>query len=63
MLLKTAHKVFPKKLLGETPFERGEWVAFSIIKDDIKLQVCRFNDLKTKYFISTYISIMPENPH
>ena len=63
MLLKTAHKVFPEKLLGETPFERGECVAFSITKDDIKLQICRFNDLKTKDFISTCISIVPGNPH
>ena len=63
MLVKTAHNNFPKELLGETPLERGEWVTFSTIKNDAKLQACRFKDLKTKYFISTCSSIVPENPH
>ena len=62
MLVKTAHKDFPSELLGETPLELGEWVTFSTTKDDVKLQACRFKDLKTKDFISTCSSIVPGNP-
>ena len=62
MLLKTAHKDFPRELLGEAPLEQSEWVGFSTTKDDVKLQAHRFKDLKTKDFISTCSSIVTGNP-
>ena len=62
MLVKTAHKDFPRELLGEAPLERGEWVGFSTTKDDVKLQARRFKDLKTKDFISTCSSTVTGNP-
>ena len=37
MLVKTAHKNFPRQLLGNTHLQRGEWVAHTTEKDGIKL--------------------------
>ena len=51
------------ELFGETSLQWGERFAFSTTKDDVKLQACRFKDLKTKDFISTCSSIVPWNPH
>ena len=62
MLVKTAHKNFPHQLLGNTHLQRGEWVAHTTEKDGIKLQACRFKDLKVKYFISTCSMVLPRNP-
>ena len=53
MLVKTAHKDFPRQLLGEEPLQHGEWKAYTADKDGVKLQACRFCDLKVKDFIST----------
>ena len=53
MLVKTAHKNYPRELLNETELERGEWVAYAGTHDGINLQAVSFMDLKKKQFIST----------
>ena len=62
MLVKTAHKDFPSQLLGEEPLQHGEWKAYTANKDEVKLQACRFCDLKIKDFISTCSSVIPGLP-
>ena len=62
MLVKTAHKNFPHQLLGNTTLQRGEWVAYTTDEDSIKLQACRFKDLKVKDFVSTCSTALPGNP-
>ena len=46
MLVKTVHRDFSKDLHGEAALQWGEWVEFPTAKDDVKLQACRFKDLK-----------------
>ena len=62
MLVKTAHKDFPRELLAESRLERGEWTNLTSEKDDVKLQACRFRDLKIKDFISTCDTVLPGEP-
>ena len=62
MLVKTAHKQFPRQLLGENNFERGGWVAYTATIDEVKVQACRFRDLKVKDFVSTCSTAIPGNP-
>ena len=62
MLVKRAHKDFPCQLLGEETSQRGEWKAYTADKDGVKLQACRFRDLKVKDFISTCSSAIPGLP-
>ena len=62
MLVKTAHKDFPRELLAESRLERGEWTSLTSEKDDVKLQACRFRDLKIKDFISTCDAVLPGEP-
>ena len=62
MLVKTAKKNFPCQLLGNTHLQRGEWLAHTTEKDSIKLQACRFKDLKVEDFISTCSAALPGNP-
>jgi hypothetical protein len=62
LIVKTAHKGFPRQLLGEETLERGKWVAYTTEQDGIKLQACRFQDLKIKDFVSTCGTALPGNP-
>ena len=62
MLVKTAHKDFHSQLLGEEPLQHGEWKAYTTNKHEVKLQACRFCDLKIKDFISTCSSVIPGLP-
>ena len=62
MLVKTAHRDFPHQLLGEEPLQRGEWKAYITNKVGVKLQACRFCDLKVKDFISTCSAVLPGLP-
>ena len=62
MLVKTAYKDFPHQLLGEEPLQRGEWKAYTTNKDGVKLQACRFRDLKVRDFFSTCSSVIPGLP-
>ena len=62
MLVKTAHKQFPRQLLGEKNLERGDWVAYTATVDEVKVQACRFRDLKVKDFVSTCSTAIPGNP-
>ena len=53
LLVKTAHKQYPKEILAETELERGDWTSVTSTIDDVKLLAVRFQDLKYKQFIST----------
>ena len=62
MLVKTAHKNYPKELLNETHLKRGDWSAFKTSQDGFPVQVCRFRDLKLKDFVSTCSTALAGNP-
>ena len=62
MIVKTAHKRFPREALDSHDLEIGEWVAYNATFDDVKLQVVSFQDIKKKQFISTCSTILPGNP-
>ena len=62
MLVKTAHRDFPRELLGQKDLERGEWTACTTEKNGIKLQACRFLDLRLEDFISTCSTYILGNP-
>ena len=51
MLVKTAHRDYPKDLLA-TP-NRGEWNSATATIDDVDLLAVKFMDLQEKQFIST----------
>ena len=63
MLVETAHKQFPRQLLGENNLERGDWVAYTATIDEVKVQACCFRYLKVKDFVSTCSTAIPGNPH
>ena len=62
MIVKTAHKRFPREALDFHGLEIGEWVAYNATFDGVKLQVVSFQDIKKKQFISTCSTILPGNP-
>ena len=62
MLVKTAHKLYPKELLRETELERGEWVTALAEVDDIDLMATRFLDLQEKLIISSCSTDLPGQP-
>ena len=53
LLVKTAHKKYPRKLLRESDIERGQWVCATAEIDGVKLMATRFLDLQEKLFISS----------
>ena len=53
MLVKTAHKRYPRFMLRETKLERGEWTSAVAEIDGLKIMATRFLDLKEKMFISS----------
>ena len=53
ILVKTAHKQFPRHLLGQRTIERRKWVAYNATVNDHKVQACRVRDLKLKDFFSS----------
>ena len=62
MIVKTAHKRFPREAQDSHDLEIGEWEAYNAIFDDVKLQAVSFQDIKKKQFISTCSTILPGNP-
>ena len=62
MIVKTAHKRFPREALDSHNLEIGEWVAYNATFDDVKLQAVSFQDIKKKQFISTCSTTVPGNP-
>lgn len=62
MLVKTAHKEFPRELLSEKELQRGEWISFSRNVDDVAVQAVSFMDLQLKDFIGTCSTILPGPP-
>ena len=62
MIVKTAHKRFPREALDSHDLEIGEWVAYNATFDDVKLEAISFQDIKKKQFISTCSTILPGNP-
>ena len=61
MIVKTAHKRFPREALDSHDLEIGEWVAYNATFDEVKLQAVSFQDIKKKQFISTCSTILPGN--
>ena len=53
LLVKTAHRYFPRDLLHEQAIQRGEWTSAKTTMDDVNLLAVRFLDLKEKQFIAT----------
>ena len=53
LLVKTAHKKYPIKLLRESDIERGQWVCATAEIDGVKLMTTCFLDLQEKLFISS----------
>ena len=53
MLVKTAHKNFPRKLLREKNFDRGEWTSALAEIDGLKVTATPIIDLQEKLFISS----------
>ena len=53
MLVKTAHKGYPRLMLRETPLERGVWTSAVAEIDGLKIMATRFLDLQEKMFISS----------
>ena len=61
IIVKTAHKRFPREALDSHDLEIGEWVAYNATFDEVKLQAVSFQDIKKKQFISTCSTILPGN--
>ena len=54
MLVKTAHKNYPRLALRENPLkERGQWKSLAGNIKDVKMMAVLFKDLKEKQFISS----------
>ena len=51
MLVKTAHKNYPRLILGSP--KRGEWFSATAKIDEVNLLAVKFMDLKEKQFVST----------
>ena len=62
MLVKTAHKRYPREKMAEHDLSMGEWVAYTANLDGVDLQACSFQDLKLKQFISTCSTIIAGKP-
>ena len=62
LLVKTAHKKYPKCMLDQHSIKRGEWKALSGTVDGIPLLAVRFKDLQVKQFISTCSTRLPGEP-
>ena len=61
IIVKTAHKRFPREALDSHDLEIGEWVAYNATFDEVKLQAVSFQDIKKKQFISTCSTILHGN--
>ena len=53
LLVKTAHKNYPRAQLGEIALERGEWNSATAEVEDVDLLAVKFMDLQEKQFVST----------
>ena len=62
MLVKTAHRNYPKSLLNNNQLSRGKWVSMQTESNGVKLQANKFMDLKNKQFITTCSTDLPGPP-
>ena len=62
MLVKMAHRNYPKELLNSHQISRGEWVAYTREVENVNIMACSFMDLKKKQFISTCGTIIAGTP-
>ena len=62
LLVKTAHKKYPRMLLQESDIERGQWVCATAEIDGVKLMATRFLDLQEKLFIPSCSSCLDGPP-
>ena len=46
LLVKTAHKLYPRALLAERELARGEWVSATATIEDVNLIATKFVDLQ-----------------
>ena len=53
LIVKTAHKKYPREMLREKEIERGQWVSVLGEVDGVKLLATRFIDLQEKLFIAS----------
>ena len=63
LLVKTAHKLYPRALLAERELARGEWVSATATIEDVNLIATKFVDLQVKQFISTCSCTVSGQPH
>ena len=61
VLVKTAHRRFPRESLDSHDLAVGEWVAYTANLDGVELQAVSLQDLKKNQFISTCSTILPGN--
>ena len=61
MLVKRAHRQFPKEVHDSHDLLVGEWVAYTANLDGVELQAVSFQDLEKKQSISTYSTILLRN--
>ena len=62
MLVKTAHKNFPKLLLHGKELSRGEWTTVKANIKDVGMMAVLFQDIKEKQFIASCSTSLPGNP-
>ena len=62
MIVKTAHKKYPRFLLKENDPARGEWNSATSNIDGIPLLAVCFKDLQVKQFISSCSTSLPGEP-
>ena len=53
MIVKTAHKLFPREMLRSQKLDRGQWTSTLANIDGLEVTATRFIDLQEKLFISS----------
>ena len=62
MLVKTAHKQYPRYMLRENIIKRGEWLTATANISGVNVMAVRFLDLQEKQFISSCSTSLPGPP-
>ena len=63
LLVKTAHKLYPRALLAERELARGEWASATATIEDVNLIATKCVDLQVKQFISTCSCTLSGQPY
>ena len=59
MLVKTAHKGFPRELLNQTCLSRGEWAAYAADVEGVRVQVNNFKVVLQIHLSQRHSTIFP----